>query len=120
MAKYSQDIMIAAAHFYYNECFTQKEIADKLDVSRVMVTRLLKRARDEDMVQISVKKPLPVNYQLALNLEKKYGLNLARVVRTSISTDETMDAMGMDMDVEEYKLLSYLVHRFNNILNKLN
>ena len=43
--------------------------------------------------------------------------NIIQLIRSLVVS---MDAMGMDMDVEEYKLLSYLVHRFNNILNKLN
>ena len=94
MARYSRDMIIAAAHFYYIEGFTQEETARHLNVSRVMVTRLLKRARETGVVQISLTEPLPVLYDLALGLEKKTGLKVVRVVQTGASQEETVKAMG--------------------------
>ena len=94
MPRYREDQIIAAAHFYYNKGFTQEEIAARLETSRVTVTRMLKKARDEGIVQITIKKPLPLNYKLALELEKKYRLRMVRVVPNMENSEETLEALG--------------------------
>jgi len=94
MARYREEQIIAAAHFYYIEGCNQEEIAKRLNTSRVTVTRMLKRARDEDIVQISVKRPLPAHYRLSLDLEREFGLKSAMVVPTMGSQDETLEAIG--------------------------
>ena len=96
MSRYPEDLVIAVAHFYYIEGFTQEEVAYRLNTSRVMVTRMLKRARELGLVQINIKKPLPAHYRLSLSLESKFGLRLARVVKTGASEDETLEATGRE------------------------
>ncbi len=94
MPRYTEDQLVAIAYFYYIEGFTQEEVAARMNLSRIAVTRMLKRAREEDIVHVSIKRPLPSLYQLALSLERKYRLKAVRVVQTSASGEETMDAMG--------------------------
>ena len=43
---------------YYQEELTQNQIAAQLDLSRVKVYRLLKQARAENVVQITVNWPV--------------------------------------------------------------
>jgi DNA-binding transcriptional regulator LsrR (DeoR family) len=94
MLKYSQDQIITAAHFYYLEGFTQEEVARRLNVSRVAVTRMLKRAREEDLVHVTVKKPLPHLYKLSLDIEKRFNLKMVSIVPTNTSVDETLAGLG--------------------------
>lgn len=94
MPRYPEDLLVAAAHFYYIEGFTQGEVARRLNLTRITVTRLLKRAREKGIVRISLKQPLPALYQLGLDLEKRYRLQLARVVPTHAAPEETLNELG--------------------------
>jgi DNA-binding transcriptional regulator LsrR (DeoR family) len=94
MPRYSEDLLVAVAHFYYIEGFTQEEVARRLNLSRIAVTRMLKRAREKDIVQVSIKQPLPALYQLGLDLEKRFHLQMVRVVPARATPGETLDALG--------------------------
>ena len=52
-----QDLLFKVSEAYYLEGATQAEVGRRFGLSRVKVSRLLKRARDEQMVQISVTPP---------------------------------------------------------------
>jgi DNA-binding transcriptional regulator LsrR (DeoR family) len=65
---------------YYDQGLTQQEISDKLGISRPMVSRLIKQARQEGIVQINVLPPAGVFSDLEYELEQKYGLKEAIVV----------------------------------------
>lgn len=93
-SKDQQELMILAAWLYYDEQLTQKEIADRLGVSRISVTRLLQRARQEGIVEIRMTKPLPVQYQLSLQLQKRYNLKNIVIARTYDSPEDTLNAVG--------------------------
>lgn len=43
------------AHLYYVESLTQQQIADRLGISRIRVSRLLQQARDDGVVRISIR-----------------------------------------------------------------
>lgn len=94
MAEYPDDLVVTAANLYYLENLTQEEVAEKLNVSRVAVTRILKRARDAGIVQITIRKPLPELFELSLSLEKAYGLRIGRVVADGGSEAETLENIG--------------------------
>jgi len=94
MQAYDTELLATAANLYYLEYMTQKEIADKLGISRIAVTRLLKRARETGMVQITIRHPLPELYSLALELEKKLGLRTVRLAETALTEDETLRSIG--------------------------
>jgi deoxyribonucleoside regulator len=94
MSGYSEDLLVAVAHLYYLEGLKQEDVAFRMNLSRLAVTRMLKKARDQGIVQISVKRPLPELVGLALELEKKYGLKAVRVVQTGPGPEDTTAAMG--------------------------
>jgi DNA-binding transcriptional regulator LsrR (DeoR family) len=48
------DLMTEVAMLYYLDNITQEAIAKRFDLSRVKVSRLLKRARDEGVVEVRV------------------------------------------------------------------
>ncbi len=95
MSKNEEELLVLAAWMYYADKLTQKQIAEKLHVSRVKVTRLLQQARQEGIVQIRITKPLPLQHNLARSLQRTFGLKEAVVVKQGISLNDTLDAVGM-------------------------
>ena len=90
--------MINAAHhellakvsaMYYEQEMTQNDIAASLELSRVKIYRLLKEARESQVVRILIDWPV----KRALDLERKlielFGLERALVLRTG-ATDSTL------------------------------
>lgn len=90
----SEELMVIAASMYYDDALTHEQIAKKLHMSRVGVTRLLQRARREGIVQVRITKPLPIQYELEQRLQKTFGLKDAIVVKARDSLDATLDAIG--------------------------
>ena len=68
-----------AAWLYYHENLTQAEIAHEMDVSRSTVTRLLQRAKNEGLVQISLNVSSGT-FKAERDLERAYGLRKVRIV----------------------------------------
>lgn len=89
-----EDLMIRAAWMYYDDDMTHQQIADKLRLSRVKVTRLLKKARETGIVEIKVSRPLPLQYQISRELESTFNLKEAVVVNTSADIDVTLNEIG--------------------------
>lgn len=76
-----------AAWLYYAEELTQSQIAEKLGVSRSTVIRLLRRAKESGLVQITLGVSAQT-FEAERDLEARYGLRLARIVPNA--EDETM------------------------------
>ena len=96
MSRYTYENIVTVANFYYVERLTQKEIADRIGISRVAVTRMLKRADEEGLVQITVTRPLSDCLALGLRLERELGLRTARVVETGSTPDDTLENIGRE------------------------
>ncbi len=73
-------LLYKISNLYYIESNTQQEIAEKLGLSRPMVSRLLKQAREEGIVQINILPMRSNHHQLESALEEKYGLKEVIVV----------------------------------------
>lgn len=71
--------VVEAARLYYQLDYSQQEIAKKLEVSRPTVSRLLKQAKREGIVEIKIHDPSQDVHLLATDLAKAYGLLDARV-----------------------------------------
>ncbi len=67
------------AWLYYHEELTQGDIARELSVSRSTVTRLLRRAKDDGLVQITLN-VTSGTFQTERDLERAYGLEKVRIV----------------------------------------
>jgi DNA-binding transcriptional regulator LsrR (DeoR family) len=68
---------------YYEEGLTQNAIARQLDLSRVKIYRLLKEARAEQVVQITINWPIERDSRLEEALQQRFGLKEALVLRTT-------------------------------------
>ena len=68
-----------AAWLYYHEELTQGDIAQALGVSRSTVTRLLKRAKEDGLVQINLNVSSGM-FRMERDLERAFGLDRVRIV----------------------------------------
>ncbi len=82
-------LLSKVARLYYEQGQRQAEIASQLDLSQATVSRLLKRAEEEQIVRITVSVPQGVYADLEEALQRVYGLKEAIVV-------DTVDADGGD------------------------
>jgi len=71
------------AKAYYDDGLTQQQIGERFGLSRVKVSRLLRSAREEKIVQITIAPPPSSNAEVEQQLEQKYGLKEALVVTPS-------------------------------------
>ena len=76
-------LMIKIAKQYFEEGLTQEEIASSLRISRSTVSRLLSRAREDGVVQISIEVPPGIYPALERSLENKWDLLDVTVIETS-------------------------------------
>lgn len=68
------ELMTRVASLYYLNDLTQAEIAKNLNISRIKVGRLLKKAREEGIVEINVRPHPGLNIQLEAELADRFGL----------------------------------------------
>ena len=94
-----------AAWLYYHEDLTQAEIAIEMDLSRSTVTRLLQRAKNEGLVQISLNVS-SATFKIERDLELAYGLRKVRIVPDS--DDDSKQKRWLGRVVAE--LLVEMVH----------
>ena len=84
----NQQIRVRAAWLYYAEGLTQSEVAKKLGVNRIMITRLLAEARARGEVIIRINSDVAPILELQRKLETTFGVSQAIVAPFS---DEERD-----------------------------
>ncbi len=75
------ELLAQVASMYYQEELTQNQIAEQLGLSRVKVYRLLKQARAEAVVQITVNWPVSRHTDLEAQLQEAFKLEEALVLK---------------------------------------
>jgi DNA-binding transcriptional regulator LsrR (DeoR family) len=81
------DQILKVARLYYENNLTQNQIADRLNISRVKVYRLLIRAREEGVVNIELRAPAKDFSKLEIDIEDQYGIIECKVVPSTDSTE---------------------------------
>ncbi|GAB3811483.1 DNA-binding transcriptional regulator [Tessaracoccus terricola] len=82
-----QQLAVLAARLYYLEDLTKVQIADRLQVSRFKVARLLTMARETGIVTVAInQKPQPQD-RLTTQLQHRLGLRECIVIPTTGSAD---------------------------------
>ncbi len=71
------DKQVLAAWLYYNHQLTQQQVANRLDVSRATVVRLLRAARENGLVEIRILAPIPFLSESAIRVEEDLRTNKA-------------------------------------------
>ncbi|TNC68532.1 sugar-binding transcriptional regulator [Rubellimicrobium roseum] len=74
------DVLIEVAWLYYQDGLNQKEIADRLGLSRATVVNHLQEARAQGLIRISLAAPAFVQHRLAVALCERFGLRAAYVL----------------------------------------
>jgi DNA-binding transcriptional regulator LsrR (DeoR family) len=95
-------LRIRAAWLYYNEGLTQKDVADRLGISRSTVIRMLDEARKRAEVQIWISDGVADCVDLAVRLEKAYGLDEAVVVPSPDTADAGMIAKAVGLALGQF------------------
>lgn len=89
------DLLVQVARMYYEQQLTQGDIGQALNISRSTISRLLQKARDEGIVQITIHDPRERETHLESLLVQTFGLRGARVLRNvGRSPDEAIQGMG--------------------------
>jgi DNA-binding transcriptional regulator LsrR (DeoR family) len=87
-------LMSKVARLYYDQGIRQQDITKKLNVHQSTISRLLKRAREENIVRISVVTPPGIFSDLEDALEKRFHLQEAVVVDTSTAEEHMVRDLG--------------------------
>lgn len=87
-------LMVRLARMYYTEGRSQAEIATALSISQARVSRLLKRAEQEQIVRITVSAPPGVFSEVEEALQQAYGLQLAIVVDAPPDEEGLLHELG--------------------------
>lgn len=101
------DTMIKIANMYYRDELSQQEIAQKVDMSRTTVSRILKNCIEDGIVTINIKDTSTHQYELEKKLKDRYGLKHVSVVSNNKDKEFLIDYMGDS--VAEY--LEHIVNR---------
>lgn len=74
--------LIKVCKLYYYEAWTQEKIAEKIGVSRPIISKMLQKAREEGIVEIIVHDDMEQILELEKDIELRYQLKRALVVPT--------------------------------------
>jgi DNA-binding transcriptional regulator LsrR (DeoR family) len=77
------ELLAQVASMYYDQEMTQNAIAGQLGLSRVKVYRLLKQAKTEQIVQITINWPAQRDSELEAALKQSFNLKEALVLKVS-------------------------------------
>lgn len=88
------DLMTDVAMLYYLENVTQEAIAKRFDLSRPKVSRLLKRARDEGIVEVRVLQHPTMNNELEQELIRRFKLDRALIAVDHSDPDTQRSAVA--------------------------
>jgi DNA-binding transcriptional regulator LsrR (DeoR family) len=86
--------MTKIARLYYVDNLRQTDIAKQLDISQATTSRLLKRARDEQIIRINISAPNGTYAHIESQLEAKYGLKESIVVESLPNEQQIMRDLG--------------------------
>lgn len=88
-------VMTRVARLYYEEGLTQAEVALRLGITQVAVSRLLKKAQEHGIVRITVVPPPGAFADLESLLEERFGLNQVIVGDATRDSEEAvLNAIG--------------------------
>lgn len=85
-----QRLLVKVSSMYYDQELNQQEIADRLNLSRPKVSRLLKQARETGVVQIKVITPSTHYINLEIELERRFNLQEVIIVDGDNITKELL------------------------------
>jgi len=94
MEKEERQLLVEVSVLYYLEGKTQNEIAKELFLSRPKVSRLLKRARELQVVDININYDCDALEILRNEIKKKFNVKEVFVVKTLSDYEDTLREIG--------------------------
>jgi DNA-binding transcriptional regulator LsrR (DeoR family) len=86
--KYGQDLMIKVSELYYIHEMTQQQIANRLRISRVKVSRILTNAKKRGIIEININYPIDNCVKLERKFEKLFNLKEALIISNKYKSRE--------------------------------
>ncbi len=86
--QYEEHLLIKIAENYYINDLTQQQIANKMNISRVKVSRMLTKAKRMGLVEIRIKYPTNRNIQIEKKIEDIFNLKEAIVISSKYDSKE--------------------------------
>ena len=88
MSKYEKiNLMVNIAKLYYEDNYNQNMIAEKLNLSRPYVSKLLNQAKEEGLVTVHVHVPRDYETKLEAEVRERFGLLKAIIIPTGINVN---------------------------------
>jgi deoxyribonucleoside regulator len=94
MDEYHHQLLAKVASMFYEQELTQNEIGEKLGLSRVKIYRLLKEAKEKQVVQISINWPIKRDGGLEQKLKDTFKLKEALVLVAPKREDVLLPELG--------------------------
>lgn len=90
------ELLATVASLYYKLNQSQGEIASRLDISPSTVSRLLREAKERGIVEITIRMPIPRDFELEQRLIERFGLKDVYILQTASETnnDTLLRAIG--------------------------
>ena len=88
-----EETLTRIAWYYYNDGLTQNEIGERLNMSRIKVSRLLESGRRSGIIQVRINSRYQGCLALERQVKERYGLLEAYVVPELPGQDPT-DRLG--------------------------
>lgn len=89
------DVLVTVASLYYELGRNQQEIAQRLEISRSSVSRMIREARDRGIVEIRIHRPIYRDFRLEQGLIEHFGLQDAYVLITAPDTRDEQALAGV-------------------------
>lgn len=88
------DLLAEVATLYYRDRLDQEKIAARIGVSRSTVSRMLSEALEAGVVEIRIRRPLPLVDELNRELVREFQLRDAQVLDTQERADGALARVG--------------------------
>jgi len=87
---YDKDLIVKVAKLHYLNKISQEKIGEKLKISRYQVSRILLKASELGIVNISIVEPITTLARLEDKLERHFNLKRAIVITNNDSSNEDL------------------------------
>lgn len=88
------NLLVNIARLYYDSNYSQQMIAEKLNISRPYVSKLINEARERGIVEIKIFDPYKAETQIELEIKDKYKLFKVIVVSSSNNDTDLLGRIG--------------------------
>jgi len=102
------EIMIECAFMHYEKGMDQTTVAEKLSISQSQVSKLLRKAREEGIVQVTIRRPH--FKELERKLQECFGLRYVRIIQSQENESrESESSLKQSLGIETARYFEKVV-----------